>query len=441
MSKWLACALTVLVVGAMPRQVLAQVKPYGLHDITELLKGGVSGARILALAERSCVTFEITPDIEEVLRFAGADAVLVAALRSVCRRPGMQVAEVDSGRAKPKTISKVVSPTVTSPVKTRPKVSGSIKYFRYALQTKSGDARYVGELPRVPVTGDPTNYYKIEYDRLGRPISERNSASTAYATTYYYTGKSQLADSSITENTTDASSRYTYKYQRDSAGNLVRIAVFSSGKLSHALARTIYGDRVEVLASIEDGSELYREEDTFSANGTLSRSVKRDKVLDYNYRDETEYSPINGRNELIKLFRNDSLSYTHRTAYDRDGRVAMVEQIFGSGDTTAKIAYYAGGRDTLERSTRRSGAVEEVKFQYDNKGRQKEIGRYRNGELHWKYVYEYSPVGTIERTLAVASDGQVLAEYPKLLVTTVFNDGHPVGHSDAGTVYKKPPWW
>ena len=76
-------ALAVLsLVFAAP--LAAQAKGYTLDDILGLLRRHVASARVLHLAQSSCVTFEVTDDVATRVKRAGGTQALVDGLKKVC---------------------------------------------------------------------------------------------------------------------------------------------------------------------------------------------------------------------------------------------------------------------------------------------------------------------------------------------------------------------
>ncbi len=79
-ATWLA----TLVLAAAPPALAAQAQPFSIDDITELVRSGVSDARILELARRDCLLFELDRQSDANLRAGGASAALVRSLRTAC---------------------------------------------------------------------------------------------------------------------------------------------------------------------------------------------------------------------------------------------------------------------------------------------------------------------------------------------------------------------
>jgi len=79
-ATWLG---TLLLATAAPA-LAAQAQPFSIDDITELVRSGVSDARILELARRDCLLFELDTQSDADLRASGASATLVRGLRTAC---------------------------------------------------------------------------------------------------------------------------------------------------------------------------------------------------------------------------------------------------------------------------------------------------------------------------------------------------------------------
>ena len=86
-SRGLGRSLVLLGLIAVSRGANAQEraeKPYVLKDVVALLQSRVRAPRVLQLVSKNCLAFRISSENEKLLENAGADAVLIAALRSVC---------------------------------------------------------------------------------------------------------------------------------------------------------------------------------------------------------------------------------------------------------------------------------------------------------------------------------------------------------------------
>jgi len=88
-----------------------------------------------------------------------------------------------------------------------------------------------------------------------------------------------------------------------------------------------------------------------------------------------------------------------------------------------------------------TGESEERRPTFDAARLRKETKFYRNGTLITTFVYDRFPNGTVRRTLALGPNGELMAEYPDLVVTTVDGDGHPIDHPDSGKIYKIGKWF
>lgn len=400
-AKWTLFALLIL--AMVSKSVQAQAKPYSLHDITELLKGGVPSARILDLAQKSCITFELTPDMSEVVKSAGGDAVLIAALRSVCRRNPVMKGEVDSPRPKPKVVSKVVKPPVISPVKEPPvpASSGTLKYYRYELQTMSGDARYAGELNEKPA--NMPYFYAVQFDPSGRVrhVNRYSHGESALASEWIYKTNGSVPDSLVENAGNDYLDRY-HTLLRDNAGNVVRKITFDSrGKPSGTTTRKVQADRVETFDSTADGEETARGVEYYARNGLIAR-------LDFSSR----------------------------------------EMLGGSTE-------FANGLASVTRYKRVNGDVIEMRYEYDMNRARTKTQFYRNGQLITTFVYVPRVPTSYYYSLthALGPDGQLMAEYPNLdvSVTEVDSSGQPMVNgklvprsmvsSRRWTIHKKTPWW
>lgn len=65
--------------------------PYSADQIVRLLRGAVSPERILHDANRECISFRITTDVEASFTEAGAPSSFTEALRATCYRAARQV--------------------------------------------------------------------------------------------------------------------------------------------------------------------------------------------------------------------------------------------------------------------------------------------------------------------------------------------------------------
>jgi hypothetical protein len=68
-------------------------KPLSKNEVVELLKGGVSSARVTDIARDRGINFELTPEAEDELRGAGATNELIGTLRELAPKPARIVVE------------------------------------------------------------------------------------------------------------------------------------------------------------------------------------------------------------------------------------------------------------------------------------------------------------------------------------------------------------
>jgi TM2 domain-containing membrane protein YozV len=81
----LCAAFSLLAVASVRAQSPGASKPYSLEDLTELVRNGVRTSRVLELVRADCISFRMDDKTETRLRRSGADAELLAGLRSVCQ--------------------------------------------------------------------------------------------------------------------------------------------------------------------------------------------------------------------------------------------------------------------------------------------------------------------------------------------------------------------
>lgn len=78
-------SLALALVCAVASPAAAQTgSAYGLEDVIEFVKGGLSASAVLSRARNSCINFKVTSSVADRLRGAGASESLIDGLRGVC---------------------------------------------------------------------------------------------------------------------------------------------------------------------------------------------------------------------------------------------------------------------------------------------------------------------------------------------------------------------
>ena len=431
----------IMTVGSA-KHALAQSASFSADDVADLIEGGIAEETIAVRALAKCITFRMTPAVAERFHALGATERLLSALGKVCYKgdaePGKKqkvvpavVVRVDTAKTK-----KVVPPVPIEPVSPKePTATITTQYYRYLLGTRQGISRFAGQLQSAPVTG---KYYTVETDRLGRMVRrlELFNGKLDGELRYAYTGSSKLPDSTIRYLPTGEVSTVNH-FMFNGDGNVVSVrAVTPFGEVASATTYIDVGADRQMIDSTSEGQR--RTIIQYSPTGVLiSTKAYLANGTDYT---ETSYDTATGFPAQHQFVRPGVGSVSTRFTRDSDGTLTRAD-FFGSNDTWIGATEYADGHEISTRFKWPDGQTMEARPIYDSRNFERERSYMRNGTIVGKFVYDRYPNGRIKRTLAVAPDGQLLAEYEGLYVNFVEKDGHPSGNPTAGKIYKTTPWW
>jgi hypothetical protein len=420
------CALILF--ASLAEIANAQSKAYTLEDISDLLRGGVPSGRVLKLAQKACISFEITPAAATAIRSTGGDDVLVAALRSVCY----------VGAAKPKVIPSVhVTPTPTpKPIPAHVTTPPPTRNFRYSLVTRNGESRMTGELSgAVPAAA---KYYSVDYDASGRMVRIRTMTNgrMTFTQTRFFHGSSPLPDSVALSNAT-GEALSSYRIVRDAEGNRSRVLFYNpSGAVTSTRLRILRGDSVESIDSTAKGTQSRHAIDYFSPDGVTTKEV----VIGVRVRRENLFSPVTGNIEEDRDFRSDTLAFINKHTWGTDGLQVRTDYYYANG-TWVGASEFQDGLESVVRYKWPGGESEERRRSYDSNRRTTQTKFYHNEKFICTFTYDRDAAGTVKRTLAVGPDGALMAEYPGLYIDRVGSDGRPPGSPTQGVIQKTGPWW
>ncbi len=96
---WSAIAAAPLVLGVLllgPVVLAQKGEKFSEADVVKLLKGAVPPGRVAVLAKNRGISFQVTPDIEKLLREAGANDNLVETLKQVAPKPSAPLLVIHS---------------------------------------------------------------------------------------------------------------------------------------------------------------------------------------------------------------------------------------------------------------------------------------------------------------------------------------------------------
>jgi hypothetical protein len=400
----------------------AQSRPYTLGDVTAMVTAGVPGNRVMQLVHKSCIGFRITPASTEELLKAGADDVMIAALRSVCFK----------GDATDVTKPRVVTVTPVAPVASIQKD----RNYSYSLPTRAGQPVYGGELAGSPGTG---SYYAVEFDRSDRITRIRHFVDGKVTLTErrFYNGAARASDS-VAYTDANGQAGTSSKLERDAAGNVTRSVDYTRlNHLSGIRRRFIRRDTVEVFDSTADGRQPAHSVNVFDSAGTL---VKEVRFLQAGVRLEYARSATTGQIQENREFHGDSLTFVTKWTYGTDHLPLRYDVYYPNG-TWVGSTEFAGGLQSVFRYKYANGQTEERRYSYDDNRQTTQAKYFREGQLVCTFTFERTAEGTVKRTLAIGPNGDLLAEYPDMYVETVTSDGRPFQTPEKAIIHKTTAWW
>ena len=222
-----------------------------------------------------------------------------------------------------------------------------------------------------------------KYDRLGRLNikTDRDNLTTSYE--YTKTGQiSQIsyADGKSVKMSYDALGRLSElddwmgktSIASDALGRAVRVTDYNGRTIEYAY--TPEGKRSEII--YPDGHKVY-----------------------YKYDD----------NRLLSSLINENADEVEETLYEYDKFGRLVAKIFPNG-AASRYEYYQGGLLKTIKNSDAEGILDDITYQYNNKGLRTDVTRNRRdmNEISGRYTYSYD---CIERLKDVAFNGNLTKSY------------------------------
>lgn len=336
-----------------------------------------------------------------------------------------------------KRASRLIALTVAGLVFGAATASADVRWYLYNLGTRSGEPQFAGEIPVGNVI--KAGYAVVTTDSLGRiaKVTWFWGSTRTVETVYQFSagGKLPISFDSYAA-TGELSSRN--RIHRNNAGDRIRIdQLTATGEMTGFSIRTLSAESVEMLSFTAQGTRTGRSVSYYSPAGILirARSIPDDTTY---Y--ESEYDVRTGLAQSRKKMKNGQLESSNKYAYDSYGDLTR-DDIYDENGVWYGVREYVEDLQTVERYKFTDGTSEESRFTYDDSRRTKAVAFSINGQLICTFTYDRLSTGGIRRTLAVAPDGSLLAEYPDLMVAKVDRTGHPIDHPDAGTIYRRGTWW
>jgi hypothetical protein len=311
-----------------------------------------------------------------------------------------------------------------------------VRWYRYALDMRTGDTVYVEPLEPAVVKG---RRYRVETDGGDRVVRVAIFVDVhQVAEVVYHLAPGRPWPTGYDYWAADGEQTVTVKIQRDEHGQRIRQDFFLlDGRLANYRTRLDQGDDVEGLSYTGEGRLQARTRYSYSAQGILTRSRWYPAGPSTYY--DTTFDERTGLSMGRRKYHHGVLEGSSSQVYDTGGLL------------TRSIDYTATGRafgvteytDGLKREALYDTPVGEhaVRFSHDARRRTTETRHSLNGRPLYTLVYERLANGRVVRSIALGPKGDVWAEYPDLYVEQVERNGEAVDRPGAAIIYKKGPWW
>ena len=315
--------------------------------------------------------------------------------------------------------------------------AADVRWYRYALELRSGDTRYVTPLEPTVVDG---RRYRVDTDARGRTtrvatfVGPRKVAEVAYR----FGGGERWARG-YDFWAADGEQTTTVKIQRDEHGRRARQEFFLlDGRLTTYRVRTYTDGGVESAQFTAAGKQEGRTVLAYSAEDVLTRArwYPGDPSTYY----DTEFDAQTGLSKGRRKYRNGVLDSSSREIHDGGGLVTRSIHYNAEGRPFG-VTDFADGLKVISRYALADGSSLEVRFSHDDKRRTRETRYSYDGRHICTLVYERLPNGRVVRSMALGPNGDVWAEYPDLYVEYIERSGEAVDRPGVAKIYKKGPWW
>jgi antitoxin component YwqK of YwqJK toxin-antitoxin module len=333
-------------------------------------------------------------------------------------------------QTKPHTPTKAHPPAAAHPQTTT-------KYYRYELSTRIGDNDYADEVPAPTSTGPS---YEVVRDHLGRRMTETDMRDGKPTGTwkFHYTGTEPHSDSyetwingELTENT---------KITRDSVGIIIRYDETTSqgDPTGHTIIQD-FGDHQDTVHYDADNKPTVHRISWYSPAGLLVRRINYASATTEQVYTDVLIDEHTSHALSSKQMNGTELQNTKKWAWSADGELTRVD-VYDDKGVWFSADEFEHGVSTRRLYKFTDGGTKEIRYSYNDKQWLTKSTMYHNDQLICTMTYSRLPDGTITRTLALAPDGTLMAEYPAPAVTDISANGQPPGRTD-GVLHKTGNWW
>jgi len=321
-----------------------------------------------------------------------------------------------------------------------------IRYFRFSWENLKGDPEYRSEVcSESKVTG---GYYKSTSDENGREIKR-----------HYFINDTKL--SSITFNYDSTSKYYTgYDfYKNDKLMSVVQLTRKDDGTRAkkqvftnenQLTSYTLYTRNKNVLEAIDYSP------DGLVKNFYKSKYNRYGEIISYKWHPGNKSGKWYEQNIYYEYFINENGTTSHYHKYNKLRRSIKCEYIYNDvGQLIERVLYntYKHNSPLLAKHRLKNGLLVEkeswdiiaprykthelIKIKYDDNSNAKSADVYWDEKLRIKLKFERYPNGTIKRTVAYNTSGEIISEFPNRVVLHLNLDGSTID-GVKGKVYKKP---
>ncbi len=311
------------------------------------------------------------------------------------------------------------------------------KSYHYTVTDNFGDTRFAGEIQGTP--GAAGKRYDVEFDSLGRMSRYahiRNGIRVSQVIYQYAEGSSR--PSSFENIAVTGEILGGGRISRNAPGARVRIdRITTTGQVTGYVLRIPDSDSTVETSYSADGKITGQGTTWFSSSGTAIR------IRTYPNDSTTYESDIDGVTGLTtetRKYQSAALVVTSKYTYETDGSLSRTD-VYDQNRKWYGDTQYTDGLEVLKRYKWPDGISEEHRNAYDEKRLSVSSGFYRDGTLICTFKFERHPNGAIKRTLALAQDGSLMAEYPNLYVALVERNGEALDQPGVAIIHKAGNWW
>ena len=309
--------------------------------------------------------------------------------------------------------------------------SAEVRSYRHSVDTRSGDAQYVDQIPSGTVAGG--HRFEVETDERGRitRVATFRDGRKISETIYRFNGDAVTPSGFQSIGATGEVTGQS-EIQRNDRGKRARISNFTvQGQLTGYVGRTYGTGIAESVRYTPNGSKIERWVEYHSPAGIVIRQEWHPDDVHYY---DTDIDETTGLSRSRKEFRGGRVISSNRYTYDADGTLRR-EDIHDPNGKWYGAREYSEGLKRRESYEFSSDDTREALYAYDEKSWVKEIKYNRNGNLVCKFVYDWYPNGTIKRTLAIGPGRDLMAEYPDQYVDKVQRDGQPLSRTATAIIH------